>query len=164
MILFYSIPIPSPDLLEYSMLLRNSEGSENNNAIDGACVYGVGFGPARRYLDTRLGNGGRPRRGNGNGKNCFERIIPSNEPRVLFFLPLIIYHLCHRCGGGLYSYGTTSFALSVLNDSRFMGVLKHSRSILDQVRLGHVGWIVYQLYKATCTSARPFPITTEVAG
>jgi hypothetical protein len=114
MILFYSIPIPSPDLLEYSMLLRNSEGSENNNAIDGACVYGVGFGPARRYLDTRLGNGGRPRRGNGNGKNCFERIIPSNEPRVIFFLPLII----------IFAIGAaaTSYALSVLNDLRFMGV------------------------------------------
>lgn len=164
MILFYSIPIPSPDLLEYSMLLRSSDGSENNNAIDGACVYGVGFGPARRYLDTRLGIGGRPRRGNGNGKNCFERIIPSNEPRVLFFLPLIIYHPYPRCGGGLCTWYDKLCVAGVDERFEIHGCLMHSRSILDQVRLGHVGWIVYQLYKATCTSARPFPITTEVAG
>lgn len=58
MILFYSIPIPIPDLLECSILLRNSDGCGKNNAIDGACIYRVGLGPARRYLDTRLGNGG----------------------------------------------------------------------------------------------------------
>lgn len=35
-ILFFSIPMPIPDLLEYSMLLRNSDGFEKNNTIDGA--------------------------------------------------------------------------------------------------------------------------------
>ena len=100
MILFYSIPIPIPDLLECSILLRNSDGCGKNNAIDGACIYRVGLGPARRYLDTRLGNGG------GQGvememememeKIVLKEIIPSNEPKkgsssFFFLLFLIIF-------------------------------------------------------------------------
>lgn len=75
-------------------------GSEKNNAIDGACIYRVGLGPARRYLDTRLGNGG------GQGvememememeKIVLKEIIPSNEPKkgsssFFFLLFLIIF-------------------------------------------------------------------------
>jgi len=60
-------------------------------------------------------------------KIVLKEIIPSNEPKKgsSSFL-LIYYHLCHRRGGGLYdSYGSTSYASSVLTiDSKFMGVLK----------------------------------------